>query len=169
MKAVLGWLSRRAENLLVLMMVAMFAAFVMQVVFRYVLNLPVAGTEEICVIAWVWGILWGGAFVTRNTEEIRFDMVYGLMPRKAKRACTAIASIAIVAILLVSLPSALSYVRFMKVEATASLGIRLDLLFSIYIIFAVAVIVRQGKIAIDALKGKLVEDAHDGSTPAPDL
>ncbi len=41
-----------------------------------------------------------------------------------------------------SLPATVDYVTFMKVEAVAYLKIRLDWLFSIYVVFAVAVIVR---------------------------
>ena len=41
-----------------------------------------------------------------------------------------------------SLPAVLDYVTFMKVERTAYLKIRFDWLFSIYVVFAVAVIVR---------------------------
>jgi len=41
-----------------------------------------------------------------------------------------------------SLPAIVSYVTFMKVEHTAYLKIRFDWLFSIYVVFAVAIIVR---------------------------
>ena len=41
------WLRRGAEAVLVLMMAAMFVAFILQVIFRYVMNLPVAWTDEV--------------------------------------------------------------------------------------------------------------------------
>jgi hypothetical protein len=41
-----------------------------------------------------------------------------------------------------SLPAAWDYVTFMKVESTAYLGIRYDCLYSIFIFFAVAALVR---------------------------
>jgi hypothetical protein len=47
-----------------------------------------------------------------------------------------------VALYAVSLPATIDYVRFMKVERTAYLKIRFDLLFSIYVLFVVAVIAR---------------------------
>lgn len=168
MIGLLSWLRRRAENVLVLMMAVMFLAFILQVIFRYFLNLPVAWTDEVCVIAWVWGILWGAAFVTRNSEEIRFDIVYGMVPRRAKRVFTVTASTAIVVIMLISLPAALSYVRFMKVESTGSLRIRFDLLFSIYIAFVLSVIVRHGTVVYDAIRDRLVED-KPADRPAMDL
>ena len=52
------------------------------------------------------------------------------------------APLAIVVLFATSLPAAYSYVSFMKVERTAYLKIRFDWMFSIYIIFAVAVIAR---------------------------
>ena len=140
------------------MMAAMFVAFILQVVFRYVINLPLAWTEEVCLIGWLWGILWGAGFVTRNSEDVRFDMVYGLMPRKVKRAFTVVASTAIVVILAISLPAAWSYVSFMRVEKSASLGIRLDWMFSIYIAFVLAVIARHARIVVEAILGRLVDD-----------
>jgi TRAP-type C4-dicarboxylate transport system permease small subunit len=41
-----------------------------------------------------------------------------------------------------SLPASYSYVTFMKVEKSSYLGIRMDILYSIYLVFAVAVIAR---------------------------
>jgi TRAP-type C4-dicarboxylate transport system permease small subunit len=42
-----------------------------------------------------------------------------------------------------SLPASYAYVSFMKVEKSAYLGIRMDLMYSIYLVFAVAVIARS--------------------------
>jgi TRAP-type C4-dicarboxylate transport system permease small subunit len=153
-----AWLRARAENVLALLMAAMFVSFILQIFFRYVINLPVAWTEEVCVIGWLWGILWGAGFVTRNSEDVRFDMVYGLVPRPVKRGFTVLASAAIVIILALSLPGAWSYVSFMKVEKSASLGIRMDWMFSIYIAFALATIARHAHIVVEALRGRLVDD-----------
>jgi C4-dicarboxylate transporter, DctQ subunit len=155
-----GFLRARAENLLVAMMALMFVAFIAQVVFRYALNLPLAWTDEVCNFLWLWGILWGASFVVRNRDDIRFDMLYNQLPRGARRVLTVAASAAIVAILIASLPGAWSYVTFMKVERSASLGIRLDVLFSIHIVFVIAMVVRHAAIAWDALRDRLVEDGH---------
>jgi len=153
-----AWLRARAENVLVLMMVAMFAAFILQIVFRYALNLPVGWTDEVCVIAWLWGILWGASFVTRNREDIRFDMLYSHVPRQARRAMSVLGSAAIVVLLLISLPASWSYVTFMKVEYSSSFHIPMNWLFSIYIVFVLAMVVRHAFIAWDALHDRLVDD-----------
>ncbi|HEX5736874.1 MAG TPA: TRAP transporter small permease subunit, partial [Hydrogenophaga sp.] len=134
-------------------------AFILQITFRYVLNKPVAWTEEVCVITWIWGILWGASFVMSNREDIRFDVLTGLLSRQTRRWLTVVASMSVVTILLISLPSAWSYVTFMKVESTASLGIRMDHLFSIYIAFVVATVVRHAHIGIEAARNRLIDDA----------
>lgn len=151
-------LRRGAETVQVALMAAMFVAFILQVVFRYAMNLPVGWTDEVCTIVWLWGILWGAAFVARNREDIRFDMVYSHLPRGLRRACTLVGSAAIVALLALSLPASWSYISFMKVESSASFGIPMNWMFSVYLLFAGATIVRHGWIGWDALHDRLVED-----------
>jgi C4-dicarboxylate transporter, DctQ subunit len=163
---VIDWLRRRAENLLVLMMVAMFAAFILQIIFRYFLNLPVAWTEEVCVIAWLWGILWGAAFVTRDEEDIRFDMVYSAVSPRTRRVFRALAGLVFVGVMLMAMPASWSYISFMKVEKTASLGIPLNWLFSIYLAFAVAMVLRHGLIVWQALRGTGPDSTASGTGAA---
>ena len=137
-----AWLARRAENVAAAMLVAMFAAFILQIVFRYVLGLPIGWTHEVSVVLWIWLVLWGAAFVLRDTEEIRFDLLYGGAGERARRVMVVAAGAALVALYLVSLPAVIDYVAFMKVQRTAYLKIRFDWLFSIYVVFAVAAILR---------------------------
>lgn len=153
MTATLAWLQRRAENLLVLMITAMFVAFILQIIFRYFLNLPVGWTEEVCVLAWLWGILWGSAFVTRDDDEIRFDMVYSAVSKKTRRIFRAVAGLAFIGVMGIALPATWGYVTFMKVESTASLGIPLNWVFSVYLVFAVAMMAKHVHIVWQAVRG----------------
>jgi C4-dicarboxylate transporter DctQ subunit len=151
---VIGWLGRRAEDILTALLVAMFVAFILQIVTRYVLNAPLSWTAEFSTIAWLWGILWGAGLVLRDEEEIRFDVIYGLMPGGMKRAADAITGTAVVAIFGWSLPAMVDYVTFMKVEKSAYLGIRFDWLYSVYLVFAVAQIVRHAMIVWRSVTGR---------------
>lgn len=153
-----AWLYRRAENLLALMLVAMFAAFLLQITFRYLLNLPIGWTNEISVVLWIWIVLFGAAFVVREEEEIRFDLIYGAVGSRAKRFMTVASSAAIIVLYGMSLPAVVDYVTFMKVESTAYLKIRFDWLFSIYIVFVLASIVRYLWLGIRALKDDTSEE-----------
>jgi C4-dicarboxylate transporter DctQ subunit len=157
------WLRRRAEDLLAAMLAVMFLAFLLQIVFRYVLNFPVGWTSELTIIAWLWGVLWGAAFVVREREEIRFDLLYGAFGARTRRLAGIATGLVIVALYGVSLPATLDYVRFMKVERTAYLKIRFDHLFSIYVFFVVAVIARYVWILSRLVRGK---DPDGADSPA---
>ncbi|MBL8325246.1 MAG: TRAP transporter small permease [Rubrivivax sp.] len=155
----LSRLQRGAQAVLVAMLAVMFVTFIAQVVFRYALNLPLAWTEELSTLLWMWGIFWGASFVMRNSDDIRFDMLYNLLPHGARRWMTVVASGAIVLVLLASLPAAWGYVSFMKVEKSAAMGLPMNWVFSIYIVFVLAMCVRHAYVAWQALHGRLVQDA----------
>jgi C4-dicarboxylate transporter, DctQ subunit len=119
-----------------------------------VLNAPLSWTAELSTITWVWGILWGAGLVLRDDEEIRFDLIYGNAPAGLRRIFDAITGAAVVVIFTWSLPAMIDYVTFMKVERSAYLGIRFDLLYSVYLIFAVAMIIRHAAIVWRAVTGR---------------
>lgn len=159
-----GWLYRRAENIAAAMLAVMFLAFIVQVVFRYVLNLRTGWTTEITIIAWLWLVLWGAAFVVRENEEIRFDLFYGSVGPGVKRILSTLGAIALLAVYIFSFPAVFDYVTFMKVQSTAYLDIRFDFVFSIYLIFALAIIARYLWILWTALKGPPTDHSQSGET-----
>ena len=75
------WLRRRAENISALLLVAMFLCFILQIVARYVFNKPLGWTDEVSVLCWIWCTLWGAAFVLREKDEVRFDIIYSWCKR----------------------------------------------------------------------------------------
>jgi TRAP-type C4-dicarboxylate transport system permease small subunit len=151
---------RFAEGVMVALMATMFIAFIAQVVFRYVLNLPLAWSDEICNFIWLWGILWGASFVMKNHEDIRFDMLYNLLPRTIKRSLTALSSLVLVVLFLASLPATWSFIDFMKIEKSAALGIPMNWVFGLYLVFILAMCIRHLDIAYNALRDRLTEDQH---------
>lgn len=135
----------------------MFLAFIVQIVFRYLLNFPIGWTTELSIITWLWLILWGAAFVVRERDEIRFDIIYGSVGHKGRRIMAVITAAALVALYALSLPAVADYVTFMKVEETAYLDIRFDWLFSIYLAFAAASIARYLWLGWRAIRGDAPE------------
>ena len=148
------WLQRRAENIAALMLAVMFAAFILQIVFRYFLNWPVGWTSELTVVMWLWLVLWGAAFVVREDEEIRFDLLSAAVGRRARMAMGIVAAAALVGLYGLSLKPSYDYVAFMKVEKSSYLKVRMDWLFSIYIVFLVAIIARYLWILARLLRGR---------------
>jgi C4-dicarboxylate transporter DctQ subunit len=166
--AVGGWLRRRAENVAVVLIATMFASFLVQIVARYVFNRPVAWTEELSVLCWLWVVLWGASFVLTDSEEVRFDIIYGAVPHKARRAFTLVTGLVLIVLYAISLPASWKYVAFMHREHSAYLRIPFNILYSIFIIFAVASIVRHAWLMRDALRGTVpppLEAAPGGDAP----
>ena len=155
------WLRRRAENILAFMLFSMFVIFLMQIAFRYVFNLSIGWTNEASVALWIWIVLFGSAFVVRETDEIRFDLFWGAAGDGARRIMQIIISVCLVALLVISLPAVIDYVTFMKVESTAYLKIRFDVLYSIYVVFVLATIIRYLWLCVLAIRGR----APDGFDP----
>lgn len=150
----LRWLRRRAENVAVLLLATIFVSFILQVVFRYVLGWPVGWTTEVIALAWVWLVLWGAAFVVTERDEIRFDILYGAVSDRTRRLFALVAGAVFIVTFAVSLPAIIDYVTFMRVERASYIGVRLDYLFSIYVIFAVSAIVRYLWVAWRAVRGE---------------
>jgi TRAP-type C4-dicarboxylate transport system permease small subunit len=153
--AVGGWLRRRAENLVAAMLAVMFAAFILQIVFRYLFNLPIGWTHEVSVIMWLWLVLFGSAFVVRESEEIRFDIIYGAAGAGPRRVMSVVTAVVLVGLFCLSLPAVIDYVAFMKVQKTAYLKIRFDYLYAMYVVFAVAMIVRYIWLGWQAIWGQV--------------
>lgn len=144
---------RGAEGVAAGLLAAMFLAFVVQVVFRYVLDDPLGWTLEACLTLWLWSVFWGAAFLLKPHEQVTFDMIYIAVGERTRRVFALISALAIVAAFAVSLPATVSYITFYKIQSSATLGIRLDYVFSIYGVFAVAVILRYGWRAWRLLRG----------------
>jgi len=153
------WLQRGAEHVLAGLLGVMFAAFSIQIVFRYFFNLPTGWTTELTVITWLWMVLWGAAFVVKESEEIRIDLVTSLLGRRGKLAAAALVSTALVALYSIALPASWSYVSFMKVEKSSYLKIPMNWLYFIFILFLVAAIGRYLWILYGVLRGRLPEEA----------
>ncbi|NDV51169.1 MULTISPECIES: TRAP transporter small permease [unclassified Salipiger] len=154
------WLRRRAENIAALMLAVMFVAFIVQVAFRYLLNLPVGGASELTIIMWLWLVLWGASFVLKEREEIRFDFLLSNVGPKARRVMSFLACAALLFLYGYSLPAVWDFVTFMKIQETSYLDIRYDWVFSIYVIFAVATLLRYAWLLLATLRGRDVEGAR---------
>lgn len=147
------WLRRRAENVSAGLLLAMFLCFMLQIASRYVFNRPLGWTDEVSVLCWTWCVLWGAAFVLRERDEVRFDIIYSTASEKTRRVFTIITGVAVIVLFAIALPAVVAYVTFLKVERSAYLGIRLDYLYSIYILFSIGVIVRYAALTWRAIRG----------------
>jgi len=133
-------LNRVAELASALLFAAMFAAFVIQVVSRYVFDAPVSWTLEICSITYVWIVFFAAGTIVTVRQHITFDMLYGALTAPWRRAAAIFTTTSLLLIFTVCLPPVLNYIRFVARNHTLILNIRLDLIYSCFAIFMVGAI-----------------------------
>ncbi len=95
------------------------------------------------MILFIWIIFWANAFLVRDKEQITFDLVYRLFPATAQRYTALARAILVGGVFAWALPGSLDYIGFLWREHTPVLNLPLDIVYSCFGIFLVAVIVRS--------------------------
>jgi TRAP-type C4-dicarboxylate transport system permease small subunit len=120
----------------------MFAAFLIQVFSRYILDDPVPWTMEVSLIAYLWITFLAGGILVSIEEHISFDTAYDSARPGGKRILSLITSAAILLAFLLSLPANYDFVAFMSIDRTPILKVPFSAVFFGFLIFMVALIVR---------------------------
>jgi len=136
------------------LLAAIFVLFIVQIFTRYVMRAPLGWTLEACLLSWVWLVFWSGAFTLRDRHHVRFTVLVDSSSRRVRRVFAIISGLAIVAAFAGSLPATADFIDFMAIEKTSLLKFRFDHVFAIYLVFAIAVIVRSVLSIIGALRGR---------------
>ena len=157
--------SRAAEWLTVSLFTGIFVLFIVAIVQRYVLARPVNWVDEGVLILFLWSTFLTEALVLKEREAVTFDVLYDLCGPSGRRVIGWIASALVAVLFTLAAPTIWSYVTFLWRERTSALEWRLDYVYSCFLVYWVAVIVR----AID----KFVMLSRDGweaqvSSAAPD-
>jgi TRAP-type C4-dicarboxylate transport system permease small subunit len=141
--AIAARLRQLADWIACAMFAAVFVIFNYKIFTRYFEHDEAVWADEVLVILFIWIIFWANAFLVPDKEQITFDLVYRLLPATAQRY-TALARAALVGgIFAWALPGSLDYIHFLWREHTPVLNLPLDIVYSCFGIFLVAVIVRS--------------------------
>lgn len=160
MRSGVDWIRRRAENIVAAMLAIMFVAFIIQIASRYFFNFPIGWSSELSVVAWLYMVLIGSALWLKESEEIRFDLVSGSLGPRGRRVIGIIVAAVGLVLFAMSFPATWKYVTFMKVESSSYLKVRLDILYSVYLLFAAAIIVRYAWDVWRMMRGEAPEAAE---------
>ena len=134
--------ARLAEWFTVAMFIGIFVLFIVTIFQRYVLAQPVNWIDEVIMILFLWGTLLTEAFVLRDSDQVRFDVVYDLCGPRGRRFIGLAGSALLVVLFTCSAPTILGYILFLWRQRTDALDLRLDAVYFCFFIYWVAVIVR---------------------------
>ncbi len=93
------WLNRLCEIALIVILSAMAVVVFLQVLFRYVLHLPLFWTEEFARYCLVWASLLGAAVALKRQEHIAVTFFLERFPPRATGLITTVARISVALIL----------------------------------------------------------------------
>lgn len=119
----------------------MFAAFIIQILSRYVLNMPVAWSLELCSIAYVWVVFWSCDLLVSERQQIVFDVIYQAIKPKARRWIAIFNTATLAVLFLAALPGTLEYIWFLRRRASMMLHIPMHLVYLCFPVFMFAVVV----------------------------
>ena len=125
------------------MFAAVFVIFNYKIFTRYFEHDEAVWADEVLVILFIWIIFWANSFLVRDKEQITFDLVYRLLPAKAQRYTALARAVLVGGVFAWALPGSLDYIGFLWREHTPVLNLPLDIVYSCFGIFLVAVIVRS--------------------------
>lgn len=159
-------LRRAAELVAIVLLAAMFGVFLLQIFARYVLGSPLGWTVEICVVLYIWVVFWSAAFLLKQRDHVAFGLVYDAAPPGRRRILAILGTVVIGVAFAAALPATVDYVTFMRIEKTPVSRIRFDWVYSIFVVFAVAVVVRAG-LGLARLAGRGWRAAVADEPPPP--
>ncbi|MFN5350285.1 MAG: TRAP transporter small permease [Polaromonas sp.] len=148
------WFKKTANAIGGGLFLTLFIVFVIQVTARFGFNKPLAWTDELVVILYVWIILWAAAFVVPEREHVAFDLLWNSAGPRTRRAMQLVGHMLIGGLALCAVPATWDYVYFMKREGTPVLGLPFMGVFLPFVFLLVALVVRSVCAIWQAIKGK---------------
>lgn len=158
MKGFIKGFSRLTEAIAGGMLAAIFLIFLLQILLRYFFT-PAGWTLELIGILWVWVIFFSCAFIVRERDHVKFDIIYLSVPRRVRQVFAMLAAAAIVVGMLYSFLPTWDYIDWMKIRKTATVRnpfsgekIPLRTVFSIYAVFMLVVAARYAWLFFDIMR-----------------
>lgn len=152
------WFSHITEAIAGGMLAAIFLTFLLQILLRYFFT-PAGWTLELIGILWVWVIFFSCAFVVREQDHVKFDIIYLSSPRRVRQVMSLIAAAAIVVGMLYTYLPTWDYIDWMKIRKTTTVrnpftGEKFPMrdVFSIYAVFILAVAARYAWLFVDIFR-----------------
>lgn len=137
-----GW-KRFAESVSVVAFAMMFAGFVIGVGGRYIFNAPVAWSNEISAIGFVWIVFWTSDILLKERQHIVFDVIYNAFPPRGRRVLALFITLSLAVLFLAALPGTIDYTLFLGNRYSNILRVPMILVFGCFVIFVIAVIVNS--------------------------
>lgn len=138
LKSLFSTLRKLADLLGVLFFVVAFGGFIAQVFMRYVMNRPLAWTEEFVMIAFIWAVFWAAAFMVRIKEHVSFDVLYDVLSDNGRRAFAIFAMVVLLIAFGLLIPHTWDYLTFLTRKNSPVMRLPMEWIYGCYLVFLVS-------------------------------
>lgn len=107
---------------LAILMIALVSVLFLNVVFRFLLHLPLNWAEEVSLILIVWIVFTGVIVLQRNEAHLKVDFIYDLFPRPARWVMDQLGRLLILIALGVTVLSSIDLVELQSRSMTVNMG-----------------------------------------------
>ena len=143
--------------------IVMFATFIVQVFFRYVIRYPLTWTIDIIVISFIWAVEFGACYTMRNKAHVKFTMLYDRFKPKTAALTRLIGNLVIILTFISLIPASWAQTLFQNFQKTPALRISYSVMFMPFVYFLIAIICYSAPEILEdikVLKG-LIPDSKD--------
>ncbi len=139
-------LRKAAEGFGVALFATLFCVFLIQIGARFAFNRPLAWTDELAVLLYIWVILWAAAFIVPEREHVAFDLVWNAAGPCTRRAMRIGGQLLLGGLAAWALPGCWDYVRFMAREGTPVLGVPFMVVFLPFVALLASIVARSAAV-----------------------
>lgn len=132
---------------------ALFIAYVIMILYRYVFNAGTNKIYEFSMILFVWTVIFSASYCSRTDNHIMFTMFYDKRSPKVRHIFHLIGDIIIVAALIIILPHTIEAVSFLKIKKSSMLKIPFNIVYAPIIVYNVMTILHHCVQAVISVKG----------------
>lgn len=158
-----------AEWVTTAMLFAVFLIYLVGIAARYLFSSPIAWSDELAMIVFLWCMFLTDAFVNRDSDHVGFDILWERLPPRGRRVAGLLQTGLFGVLFAVAFPVIVDYVMFLWREQTSALQWRLDLVYVCFIVYFLMVIVRLAAKFVMLAGPGWQEGVEDDAPPAQDV
>ena len=126
----MAWMAKVLDGSLIFALGVMTVILTLHVFFRYVLNDPILGAEEVALLFAVWMTFLGSAVATRDRAHISIDILVDRLPRSMAGGARIIGGLATVAFSLLLVVEGTKLALFSHVFESSALRFPMSLFYA---------------------------------------
>lgn len=115
--------------------ILMFSLFVLQIIFRYFIKLPISWATEMISVSYIWMILMGTCLTHRKESHIVFPLIYDVLPKHWQALCRLLRNVFLIISFIILLFPTVKQAKFYAFRKTPMLQLSFDILYIPFFIF----------------------------------